>query len=157
MFGRNHQRDFTSLEKKTKKKKEEKGFTLFEVVIGIGLVGIALLGLAQLFTYSVMNNSRSDRITNSTYLAQQQIDALRSLTADELNSLTTGALDEQIDVNSDGTYDFRRVTQVQLQGSSWAVRVMVFSETQMDTDLDTLVQNPALNRVRADVNTIISR
>lgn len=157
MFGKNHQRDFTSLIKETKTKNEERGFTLFEVVLGIGLVGIALLGLAQLFTYSVMSNSRSDRITNSVYLAQQQIDALRSLTADELNSLITGALDEQIDVNNDGTNDFRRITQVQLQGSNWAVRVMVFSETQMDTDLDTLVQNPAQHRVRADVNTLISR
>ena len=139
------------------KEGKRKGFTLIEVVIGIALVGIALLGLAQLFTYSVMNNSRSERMSVATYLAQQQIDALRSLTADELNTLSAGAMDEQIDINNDGSYDFRRITQVQNTGTNWAVRVMVFSAEEMNESLNTLIQNPAQYRVRADVNTVITR
>ncbi|MFQ6108972.1 MAG: prepilin-type N-terminal cleavage/methylation domain-containing protein [Candidatus Aminicenantales bacterium] len=138
-------------------RKKKKGFTLFEVVVGIALVGIALLGLAQLFTFSVMNNSRSDRMTGALYLAQQQMDSLRNLTADELNALTTGPMDEQIDVNSDGTYDFRRITQVQLSGSSWSVRILVFSAEQLGVSLDSILQDPARYRVRADINTLISR
>lgn len=137
--------------------KKKKGFTLFEVVIGIGLVGIALLGLAQLFTYSVMNNSRSDMIANATYLAQQQVEALRNLTADELNALSAGAIDEQIDVNSDTTFDYRRITQIQISGSSWSVRVLVFPPTEFDIDLNTILQDPIQHKVRADTNTVISR
>ena len=134
-----------------------KGFTLMEVVIGIALVGIALLGLAQLFTYSVMNNSRSERITAATYLAQQQIDALRSLTADELNTLTAGIIDEVLDINNDGTNDFRRLTQVQDTGTNWSVRVLVFSAEVLNESAETLTQNPAQYRVKADVNTVITR
>lgn len=138
-------------------KGKRKGFTLMEVVIGIALVGIALLGLAQVFTYSIINNSRSERMSVATYLAQQQIDALRSLTADELNTLTAGAMDEQIDLNNDGSYDFRRITQVQNSGTNWAIRVMVFSAEEMNRSLDSLIQNPGLYRVKADVNTVITR
>lgn len=140
-----------------KNSKREKGFSLLEVVIGIALVGIALLGLAQLFTYSVMNNSRSDRMTNSIFLAQEQLDALRNLTSTELNALTSGAIDEQIDVNNDGTFDFRRLTQVQNSGANWSVRILVFSEAQLGIDAALLLQNPSTYKVKADFNTLISR
>lgn len=157
MFPKCHQRASLSQENEINTSKKKKGFTLIEVVIGIGLVGIALLGLAQLFTYSVMNNSRSDMIANATYLAQQQVEALRNLTADELNALTAGAIDEQIDVNSDTTFDYRRITQVQISGSSWSVRVLVFPPTEFDIDLNTILQDPIQHKVRADINTVISR
>jgi len=140
-----------------KKSKREQGFSLLEAVIGIALVGIALLGLAQMFTYSVMNNARSDRMTSSTYLAQEQIDGLRNLTSAELNTLTAGTIDEQIDVNNDSTYDFRRLTRVQVSGVNWSVRVLVFSEDQFATAAIDLLATPSQYKVKADVNTIISR
>lgn len=140
-----------------KKSKKREGFTLLEVVIGIALVGIALLGLAQMFTYSVANNARSDRMTSSVYLAQEQIDSLRSLTSAELNALTAGIIDEQVDVNRDGTYDFRRLTKVQQTGVNWTVRVLIFAETQFGEDVSLLLNNPVSHKVKADVNTIISR
>lgn len=154
---RNHQKASASGENETKPCSKKKGFSLFEVIIGIGLVGIAMLGLAQLFTYSVMNNSRSDRISNATYLAQQQIEALRNLTEGELDTLTADAIDEEIDVNSDGISDFRRITQVQISGSSWSIRVLVFPPTEFGTDLETVMEDPIQHRVRADMSTIISR
>lgn len=143
--------------KKSRIKLKKRGFTLLEVIIGIGLVGIALLGLAQLFTYSVLNNSRSERITSAVFLAQQQIDSLRNLTGTELSSLTAGLIDEQIDVNRDGTYDFRRITQVQAAGSNWEARILVFSAEQLGVAKDTLIQDPSQYRVKADVMTVISR
>lgn len=146
-----------STEAPEKSSKGKKGFSLLEVVIGIALVGIALLGLAQLFTYSVMNNARSDRMTSSTFLAQEQIDALRNLTSTELNVLTAGTIDEQIDVHNDGTYDFRRLTQVQTSGTNWSVRVLVFSEAEFGVDATLLLQDPGKYKVKADVNTLISR
>ena len=138
--------------------RKRKGFSLIEVVIGIGLMGIALMGLAQLFTYSVLNNSRADRISNATYLAQQQIEYYRNLTADELNAaLSSGVNDEQIDINNDTTDDYRRITQLQASGSFWDLRVMVFSAEQIGTDQGDLIQNPSRYRVKADMSTIISR
>lgn len=138
-------------------KKGSEGFSLVETTIGIALVGVALLALAQLFTYSVMNNQRSDRMTNSTFLAQQQIDFLRNLTATDLNNLVMSPVDEQIDVNNDGNIDFRRVTRIQASGFAWEVRVQVFPASQLGADVDTLINYPSQHQVQADMSTVISR
>jgi type II secretory pathway pseudopilin PulG len=139
------------------RKKKREGFSLIETTIGIALVGVALLALAQLFTYSVMNNQRSDRMTNSTFLAQQQIDFLRNLPAADLNNLAASPVDEQIDVNNDGNIDFRRVTVIQATGFIWDVRVRVFPASQSQTSVDDLINYPTQHQVRADMGTVISR
>ena len=139
------------------KRKKNEGFSLIEVLIGLAIVAIGMLGLAQLFTYTVMTNSRAERISNAVFLAQEQIDFHRNLTADELTTMTSGTNDEQIDVNLDGTYDYRRVTEVQATGISWEIRVMVFSAEQFNASLGDLVQDPQLHKVKADMTTIISR
>ena len=130
---------------------------MVEVLVGLAIVGIALLGLAQLFTYSVMTNSRAERMSNATFLAQQQIDYHRNLTADELNTLAAGINDEQLDVNSDGTIDYRRVTEIQASGISWEIRVLVFSAEQLSRNVSVLVGDPQLYDVKANMSTIISR
>lgn len=138
-------------------KKGSEGFSLIETTVSIALVGVALVALAQLFTYSVMNNQRSDRMTNSTFLAQQQIDFLRNLTATDLNNLAISPVDEQIDVNNDGNIDFRRVTRIRASGFVWEVRVQVFPVSQLGVDVDTLINYPSQHKVRADMSTVISR
>lgn len=136
---------------------ERKGFSLIEVLIGIAIVAIALLGLAQLFTYGVLSNSRAERMSTATFLAQQQIDTYRNLTVDELNALASNIIDEQVDVNLDGTIDFRRITEVQSNGASWEVRILVFSAEQLNTGAALLTQNPRDYGVKADISTLISR
>ena len=139
------------------KKGKNKGFSLIEVLVAIAIVAVALLGLAQLFTYSVMTNSRAERMSNATFLAQQQIDYHRNLTSDELNVLTAGTNDEQIDVNIDGSIDYRRLTDIQMSGVFWQIRVLVFSAEQVGTALADLVGDPQRYDVKADMSTIISR
>jgi len=138
-------------------KKKREGFSLIETTISIALVGVALLGLAQLFTYSVMNNARSDRMTNSTFLAQQQIDFLRNLPATDLNNLAAAPVDEQVDVNNDGNIDFRRVTVIHASGFYWEIRVQVFPASQLGFDVNELIQQPVQHQVKADMSTVISR
>jgi len=135
---------------------KRKGFTLIEVLVSMALVGIAVLGLAQLFTYCILNNSRSEKMSTATFLAQQQIDSLRNLTSAEL-SAAAGEIDEQIDINLDGTYDFRRITQVKASTYYWDVRVLVFSAEQIGTAQNDLIQNPSQYKVKANISTIISR
>jgi len=130
---------------------------MVEVLVGLAIVGTALLGLAQLFTYSVMTNARAERMSNATFLAQQQIDYHRNLTADELNTLAAGTNDEQIDVNLDGSIDYRRVTEIQAGGISWEIRVLVFSAEQLSRNVSVLVGDPQQYDVKANVSTIISR
>lgn len=132
------------------------GFSLVEAVIAIALVGIALLGLAQMFTFSVANNAKADKMSSAAFLAQQQIDALRNLTAEELTGLA-GPVDELLDVNKDGIVDFRRITDLQSAGVSWSIRVLVFQGPQTGITAAALVQNPTLHRAKADIGTVISR
>ncbi|HHF52045.1 MAG TPA: type II secretion system protein [Candidatus Aminicenantes bacterium] len=140
-----------------KKKAQKRGFSLIEAVVGIALMGVAALGLAQLFTYSILVNSRADEISNATFLAQQQIDALRGLTSMELNALTSGKADELIDQNNDGTYDYRRITEVQLSIDRWEVKVIVFPGENLGISADVLFQNPGQYHAMANISTIISR
>jgi len=138
-----------------KNKKKTKGFTLIEVVLAIAIVGIALLGLAQLFTYSVLINSRSEKMTNATFLAQQRIEFLRNISTTELSGIVSPT-DEQLDLNSDGIIDFRRVTEIQSTGYSWNVKILVFSGEQLAVPVASLTEDPLKYRVRADISTIIS-
>lgn len=134
------------------------GFSLIEVVIGIALIGVALLALIQMLYFSVLNNAKSDRMTQATFLAQQRIDFLRGLNGNELAGLAvTPIIDEQIDTNLDGIIDARRITQIQTSALFWNVRVLVFSGDQLGVALTSLVDNPANYNVRADINTVISR
>jgi Tfp pilus assembly protein PilV len=155
---------------KRKKSRKEKGFTLFEAVVGIALVAIAILGLAEMFTLSVLNNMRSDRITNAAFLAQQQVEIIRNLTSDELTSLASGTAldfngdgtmdiikDELVDLNGDAKPEYRRITEVQPSGTLWEVDVLVFTQEKFNTDKAQLLANPQRHRVRARVSTIISR
>lgn len=146
-----------SLKKTKSKGTEEKGFSLIEVLIGIALIGIGLLSLAQMFYLGVMNNTKSDRLTQATFLAQQQIDFLRGLNAQELNDLAANRIDENIDVNGDGVIDARRITQIVPAGFSYNVTVLVFSRERKDDDINNLAADPVRYRVRAAINTIISR
>lgn len=151
------QKNKRSLKKTKSRSKEGKGFSLIEVLIGMALIGVGLLSLAQMFYYGVMNNTNSDRLTQATFLAQQQIDFLRGLNAQELNALAVSKIDEKIDVNGDGVIDVRRITRIVPAGFSYKVTVLVFSRERQNDNIDNLSADPVRYRVRAAINTIISR
>ncbi|NPV82903.1 MAG: prepilin-type N-terminal cleavage/methylation domain-containing protein [Candidatus Aminicenantes bacterium] len=156
-------------EKMRAKRKEsasgQEGFTLIEVIISLALVTVVFVSLAQLFTLSVMQNLRSNEMSNAIFLAQQQIDYLRTLTIDELSHFPTVNIgesnDELIDINQDGTLDFRRLTVVipsQVANTAgFDVLVMVFPIFARNVARDQLIANPDKYRVRAYIHTIITR
>ena len=151
-----------STETKKKSRHKREGFTLIEVLVSVFLIGVAVMGLAQIFTLTVLNNSRSDRMASGTFLAQQRIDFLRNMTTLELNTATLSdgtaiPLDEQLDVNNDGTLDYRRITQIQSAGFYWDVRVAVFLSQYSTESAAQLLANPQQYRILADMNTVISR
>jgi len=138
-----------------------KGFSLIEVLVGIALIAIVMIGLAQIFTMSVMNNLRSSELSNGTFLAQQQVDYLRTLLQAELNDFPQTsrgeANDEQIDTNQDGTADFRRITDITLQGNFYEAQVLVFAPVQAGVSRTLLLQDPERYRVKARIHTLIGR
>lgn len=145
----------------TRKQGIRKGFSLIEVLIGVFLVAVAVLGIVQLYMMTIMNNARAGDIANATFLAQQEIDYLRSLTSEELSTFPDAGRgesgDDLIDTNVDGTTDYRRLTDVTLQASEFQVRVLVFPPAEALTSRATLISDPERYRVRATLNTVISR
>jgi len=147
----------------TKARKD--GFTLIEVIISMALVTVVFVSLAQLFTLSVMQNLRSNEMSNAIFLAQQQIDYLRSLTFDELtrfpNTQIGESNDELIDINQDGTIDFRRLTVVQpsmaISDAGFDVLILIFPASVQDKQRNVLLANPENYKIRAYIHTIITR
>ncbi len=143
------------------KTKKKPGFSLIEVLVGLFLVAVAVLGLAHLFLLAVSNNHKAERMTTATNLAQQQIEWLRSLTADELAFVagqTVEDFDEVIDLNLDGTNDYRRITTVEVADFVFQARVFVYSAEKLAiADPETLINNPGEHRPRAVLSTIITR
>jgi Tfp pilus assembly protein PilV len=141
--------------------KRDGGFSFIEAILAIALLGIAMLGLAQMFVFSVRNNLKGGEISQATFLAQQQVDYLRTLTAVELNVFPSAARgessDEAIDVNQDGTTEYRRLTQVSLSGTSYRVKVLVFPAAQLGAAAADLLADPEGYVVRANMNTVIGR
>ncbi len=133
------------------------GFSLMEVLVGMVLVGMTMMGLAQLFTYSIVVNSRADEISNATFLAQQQIDLLRSFTAAELTAASMSTGDELLDINSDGVVDYRRLTDLNLNNQLWDVRILIFPAEAQNVSQSLLLQNPVQHKVKADMSTVIGR
>ena len=138
-----------------------RGFSMIEVLVGIFLVAVAVLGLAQLFLLAVANNRNADRIANATFLGQQQIDWLRGFTQDELAAYAGTSLesrDEVIDLNVDGTNDFRRITEFHSIGQTFQVIVHVYSaETIGVGSAAEILAEPEKYRARALLSTIITR
>jgi type IV pilus assembly protein PilV len=57
----------------------KKGFTLIEVLIGLIILGIGLLGIAGMQVTSVKGNSFSNNLTQASFLAQDRIEYLKNL------------------------------------------------------------------------------
>jgi prepilin-type N-terminal cleavage/methylation domain-containing protein len=143
------------------KKKHDRGFSLIEVLVGLFLVAVAVLGLAELFLAAVANNLKADRVANATFLAQQQIDWLRGFTADELTAYagtTIESRDEVIDLNLDGTNDYRRITDFRIDQETFQVRISVYSAEKFGIASPAeLLADPVQHRPRAHITTIITR
>ncbi len=134
-----------------------KGFSLVEVLVGVALVSVAMMGLAQLLVLSISNNTRSAQISRAIFLARQQVEEMRLLKSDELQPLVGTLLDEQLDLDLDGIYDFRRITRIQMSGVYYEVKVWVFGPLQLSASRDDLISDPLGNNVRTQITTLISR
>ena len=143
------------------KQKHHRGFSLIEVLVGLFLVAVAVLGLAELFLAAVANNLKADRVANATFLAQQQIDWLRGFTFDELNAYAVTTLesrDELIDLNLDATNDYRRITDFRIAGDTFQVRIYIYSAEKFGiASPAVLIADTDLHRPRALITTIITR
>jgi type IV pilus assembly protein PilV len=57
----------------------KKGFTLIEVLIGLVILAIGLLGIAGMQVSSVKGNFSSSNLTEATYIAKDRLEFLKNL------------------------------------------------------------------------------
>lgn len=61
------------------KKKDEKGFTIIEILVAIAIFSIGMLAVASLQITSINANTSARKISDVTILAENQIESLMSL------------------------------------------------------------------------------
>lgn len=61
-----------------KTRKNDKGFTLIEVMISMVILAIGILGLAPLLVLSIYSNTYSQDLTRATAVAQDRIEQLKN-------------------------------------------------------------------------------
>ncbi|HEX9902531.1 MAG TPA: prepilin-type N-terminal cleavage/methylation domain-containing protein [Acidobacteriota bacterium] len=143
--------------------RRERGFSFIEVILSVALLAFALISLAQLFLLGMANNFRADQVSNAAFLAQQELDELRTMTADELNAMGNSPMGEMKDVNNDTIGDYVRIARLSPQGMNWTVDIWIFPASQAIlaggsvTNSTELINNPQQNRVRAQISSVICR
>jgi type IV pilus assembly protein PilV len=66
----------------------DRGFTLIEVLVAIGIFAIGILAVAKMQYWTVRNNTTGNITTQATQLARAQIEALKNTS--NVTSLTNG-------------------------------------------------------------------
>jgi type IV pilus assembly protein PilV len=69
---------------KMRKKNEEAGFTLLEVLIAMVILAIGLLGVAAMQVNAISGNAYGNKLNEATERAQIKMEALRNLTYEEV-------------------------------------------------------------------------
>jgi prepilin-type N-terminal cleavage/methylation domain-containing protein len=99
----------------------KKGFTFVELLVALSLFSVGMISVLQIFPVNRRLISQASMQTQATYLAQEQMETLRSL---PYASLTVGTYEPKAIVpNSSGTTLslFQRSTTIEYIDSSYAV------------------------------------
>jgi len=78
--------------------RNEKGFTLIEVIIAIAILSVGLLALASMQVAAIKGNAHANRLTEATTLAQDKVEELISLqyTVSSTDTRLTAGEDEEV-------------------------------------------------------------
>ncbi|MGL4656668.1 MAG: type II secretion system protein [Sarcina sp.] len=86
----------------------KKGFTLLEIVVALGIMGILMLPLANSLIQSVKANKMGEIVQESKQISQEIIENLRTIGDVKATNLKIGSLDETVQIKSvpgtDGKY-----------------------------------------------------
>ena len=63
-----------------------RGFSLIELVVALGLLGVGLVGVVRLFPVGLRASKRSEVISKATLLAQQQLEEIKTFGFDALTA-----------------------------------------------------------------------
>ena len=101
----------------------KKGFTLIEVLVGLIILAIGLLGIAGMQVTSVKGNSFSKNLTQASFLAQDRLEYLKNLPISNSVFQNTATYNEpQADISGQR---FNRSYRIELNGSERTITYTV--------------------------------
>ena len=103
--------------------RNEKGFTLLEILVSMTILAGAILALVQMFSGSISQANQADRYLNGVYLAQQKFSQL------ELDGFKTET--------TEGTF-------ADQENYSWALEVLPYETTLNNEEAGIKVQEVSL-------------
>lgn len=102
--------------------KDDRGFTIIEVLIAIVILSIALLGMAGLTMGIMTGNDHSKQLTTATTLAQDKMEEIRRLGYSAMPSADTATTE---DYNSISSYPlYKRVTATTVNSPSSGMKTI---------------------------------
>lgn len=128
------------------------GFSLVEALVALFMIGLLLLGIAQMMGTSLQLQKASEDLVGATALAEHKLEELRNedyvtlAAGGSLGADSVGYFDSP-DVDGDGNAEFNRRWQITDLGPGKIVRVRVMSllgalGPAKDSTLMTLVAQP---------------
>jgi prepilin-type N-terminal cleavage/methylation domain-containing protein len=132
--------------------RDQRGFSLVEALVSIFLMGIVMLGVAQLIAVSIVLQKASEDVTSATVLVEQKLEELKNV---DFNGLAAGGsinanqpgYFDMPDVDNDGVVDYTRRWEVLDLGIGKVMRVRVISRLAAygpakDSMMSALVARP---------------
>jgi Tfp pilus assembly protein PilV len=124
------------------RKKEEKGFTLIEVIIALVLLMVAVLGIFAAFTFATTFNAGNSRRSQALSVLQEEVEILRSakFTRDKTDNYAIASPDNGRRDLTGGTKPTRTVTS---KGDSASYSVQTIIDNDPFTDgIQDEIQKP---------------
>ena len=85
--------------------KRKKGYTLLELVMALGIIGIVMIPLASSLLTSVTSNKMAETKQESKQISQEIIEKLRNLGDVKEMTMNVGAKSDQIEIKEESPLD----------------------------------------------------
>lgn len=134
-----------------------KGMTLIEIIISLALLAIIIIPFMTMFVHSTSTNSKSQNILDATYLAQNTMEELYSISisypfSDGILQLTASGYTETVIV-SDDEYNFEK------EQDGYYIKIEIRNSAYTGNLVKAVVKiynNSSMNKLESQMETILS-